>query len=90
MSARPRLDKAREGYNAYLHYTGLGLTMMTMVVGSTVLGHWLDGLAGWRFPLLTLLLALLGLVGAMVHLFRSTRSENDRRKGWKATEREHT
>lgn len=56
----------------YLRYTGLGLTMVGIILVSTYLGWWLDGLLGWRLPLLTIVFALLGIAGAMLHLFKET------------------
>ncbi|MDX9750787.1 MAG: AtpZ/AtpI family protein [Flavobacteriales bacterium] len=70
MPPRKQTDRARQGYNDYLRYTGLGLTMAGVVLAFTFLGRWLDGLIGWEWPLLTVLLALFGVVAAMVHLFK--------------------
>lgn len=74
MSAPADRDRSRSGYNSYLRFTGLGLTMAGVVLGATFLGRWLDGMIGWQWPLLTVLLALLGVVAAMVYLFKETRS----------------
>ncbi|MBX2978534.1 MAG: AtpZ/AtpI family protein [Flavobacteriales bacterium] len=56
----------------YLRYTGLGLTMVGIILVSTYLGWWLDGLLNWKLPLLTIVFALLGIAGAMLHLFKET------------------
>jgi uncharacterized membrane protein YeaQ/YmgE (transglycosylase-associated protein family) len=50
----------------------MGLTMMGIILAFTFAGHWLDGLLGWRIPVLTIVLALTGIVGAMLYLFKET------------------
>jgi hypothetical protein len=76
MSATGRQDRqkreAGRGASDYLRYTGLGFSMMGIILGSFLLGWWLDGLLKWRVPVLTLVLSLLGVAGAMMHLFRET------------------
>jgi hypothetical protein len=57
---------------AYLRFTGMGLTMMGIILAFTFAGHWLDGLLDWRIPVLTIVLALTGIVGAMLYLFKET------------------
>lgn len=57
----------------YLRYSGIGLTMAVYVVAFTLLGRWVDGLLGWRVPVCTIVGVLLGLAGAMMHLFKATR-----------------
>lgn len=71
--AQPPPENQRKRYDGYLRYTGLGFTMAGVVVGFTFLGRWLDGLIAWQWPLLTVLLALAGVVAAMVYLFKETR-----------------
>ena len=70
----PGLDprKARDQYAGYLRYTGLGLTMVGIILVFTYAGWWLDRWMAWRFPLFTILLALLGVTGAMIYLFKET------------------
>ncbi|HRO98696.1 MAG TPA: AtpZ/AtpI family protein [Flavobacteriales bacterium] len=72
MSPAPDPRKARDQYAGYLRYTGLGLTMVGIILAFTYAGWWLDQWLAWRFPLFTILLALLGVTGAMIHLFRET------------------
>jgi F0F1-type ATP synthase assembly protein I len=72
MSPSPELDKARRDYNNYLRYTGLGFTMIGIVLVCCFGGWWLDGLIGWKYPVLTILLSLIGIAGAMFHLFKET------------------
>ena len=71
----PALDprKARDQYAGYLRYTGLGLTMVGIILVFTFLGWWVDGLLAWRIPIFTLIGALFGIIGAMLHLFKETR-----------------
>ncbi len=73
MSAGDGPRKALKGSQDYLRYTTLGLTMMGIVVLSTLLGRCLDRLIAWPWPVLTIVFALLGIVGAMLHLFKETR-----------------
>ncbi|MFN3874401.1 MAG: AtpZ/AtpI family protein [Flavobacteriales bacterium] len=72
MSAQDDLRRARKGYESYLRYTGLGLTMLGIVLAFTFAGWWLDRQLRWPFPVLTLALSLLGIAGAMIHLFKET------------------
>lgn len=69
----PRRPLIPPGARDYMRYSGIGLTMAGLVAAFTFLGHWIDGLTGWRFPLFTLLGAITGVSGAMHHLFRATR-----------------
>jgi MFS family permease len=78
---RPEQRPAGDGrspreYTDYIRLSALGLQMAGTVIGAFLLGHWIDGLTGWRFPVFTVLLALLGLVGAMLQLFRATGRRN--------------
>lgn len=66
------LDKARSGYNSYLRYTGLGFTMIGIILAFSFGGWWLDRTIGWKYPVLTIVLSLLGIAASMVHLFRET------------------
>ncbi len=61
-----------KGTSDYLRYTGLGIAMVGIILGFGALGWWLDGLLKWRIPILTLSFSLLGIVGAMLHLFKET------------------
>lgn len=62
----------RNAYAGYLRFMGLGLTMAGIIIAFTFLGWWMDGLLEWKIPVLTIVLALLGVAGAMMHLFRET------------------
>lgn len=72
MSAPDDLHKARKGYDNYLRFTGLGFTMLGIVLVFTFGGWWLDRQVHWPFPVFTLTLSLLGIAGAMVYLFKET------------------
>jgi F0F1-type ATP synthase assembly protein I len=67
-----RLRKARKGYEGYLRFAGMGLTMMGIVLVSAFAGWWLDRQLRWPIPAFTLVLSLLGIAGAMVYLFKET------------------
>jgi F0F1-type ATP synthase assembly protein I len=69
---RPEKKDAGRVANEYLRYTGLGFTMAGMILGSFLLGWWLDPFLGLKFPVLTLTFGILGIVGAMIHLFKET------------------
>ena len=64
--------KVRSGYNSYLRFTGLGFTMIGIILVFCFLGYWLDGLIGWKYPVLTIALSMLGIAGSMVYLFKET------------------
>jgi hypothetical protein len=68
----PNPKRIRDQYAGYLRFMGLGLTMMGIILAFTFAGWWIDGLVAWRFPIFTILLALLGITGAMLHLFKET------------------
>ena len=74
MSTKPddELDKARRRYQDYLRFSALGLQMMGIILAGLLGGWWLDRQLGWKFPAATLGLSLLGIVGAMVFLFKET------------------
>jgi hypothetical protein len=72
MSDDDDLKKARTGYNNYLRYTGLGFTMLGIVLAFTFGGWWLDQQFHWPFPVFTLVLSLTGIAGSMVYLFKET------------------
>ena len=61
-----------KGYNDYLRFTGLGFTMLGIVLAFTFGGWWLDQQVPWRFPAFMLAGSLLGIAGAMVYLFKVT------------------
>ena len=65
-------SKPTQQVAAYLRFMGLGLTMIGIVLVFTFAGMWLDRQLQWGFPVFTVLLSLLGIVGAMLHLFRAT------------------
>ncbi len=62
-----------QGSRDHFRFTWLGLSMMGIILSSCLLGYWLDQRLQWRFPLFTLVLSLMGVAGAMMHLFRETR-----------------
>jgi preprotein translocase subunit Sss1 len=72
MSSERSPKKKEAPSAAFLRLTGLGLSMVGIILGFTFLGYWLDGLLKFQFPILTLILALVGVVGAMLHLFKET------------------
>ena len=78
MTRPPDEDKSgdpRDGISRYLHYSGLGITVAVYIVGGILLGHWLDGLLGWEFPVLTLVLLFLGIGGAFWTLMKEARKQ---------------
>lgn len=70
---KPRRSLIPEGTKDYMRYSGIGLTMAGCVAVCTLLGRWLDGSTGWRVPVCTIAGALIGVAGAMLYLFRTTR-----------------
>lgn len=66
------LRNAKAGMDNYLRYTGLGFTMIGIVLVPTLLGWWMDGRIGWKYPILTVVFSLMGIAGAMVYLFKET------------------
>jgi hypothetical protein len=72
MSFQEQKEKVQRGANSYLRYTGLGFTMIGVILAFTFGGRWLDQQLEWRYPVFTVVGAMLGIVGAMVYLFRET------------------
>lgn len=72
MSGGDDLKKARKGYDNYLRYTGLGFTMVGVILVFVCIGWWLDQRLRLAFPICTLVGSLLGITGAMVYLFKET------------------
>ncbi|HQW41209.1 MAG TPA: AtpZ/AtpI family protein [Flavobacteriales bacterium] len=66
------LRGAKGGYQNYLRYTGLGFSMVGIILAFTFGGWWLDKLLAWKIPVLTILLSLLGVAGSMMYLFKET------------------
>lgn len=66
------IERTKKGYNNYLRYTGLGFTMVGTILAFTFAGYWLDKVLSWKFPVFTIVLSLLGIVGSMVYLFKET------------------
>ena len=64
---RRRIDPA-----AFMRLSGLGLTMMAVVLVFTFAGRWIDGLVNWRVPVFTIVLALAGIAGAILYLIKET------------------
>ena len=73
MSSPKQDDHGRAAMAAYLRFMGLGITMVGIILVFTFLGWWVDGLLAWRIPIFTLIGALFGIIGAMLHLFKETR-----------------
>ncbi|HRF79419.1 MAG TPA: AtpZ/AtpI family protein [Flavobacteriales bacterium] len=73
MASKGSPSRIPAGAKDYLRLSGIGLTMALYVAAFTLLGHWLDGFTGWKVPVLTILGALGGVAGAMLHLFKATR-----------------
>lgn len=64
------LSNLAEGYRKAAPYMGASTTLVASVAGSALLGHWLDGKLGFQTPWLTLVGALLGMVGGFISFFR--------------------
>lgn len=65
-------DKLRQGYQGYLRFTGLGFTMIGIILVFCFSGYWLDDVLGWKYPVFTIALSLFGIAGSMVYLFKET------------------
>lgn len=73
MTIDPR--KVKRGYDSYLRFTGLGLTMALVIGVFCFGGWWLDEQVRWKYPLFTVVLSLLGIAGAMLYLFKETENK---------------
>ena len=69
---RSKREENTKGSSDYLRYTGLGISMMGIILVSCLIGWWIDGRLGWKFPVFTLVFSLMGIAGAMMHLFKET------------------
>lgn len=70
--SRRQGKRVRDGYNSYLRFTGLGFTMIGIILVFCFAGYWLDGVIGWKYPVLTIVLSMVGIAGSMVYLFKET------------------
>ncbi len=64
------LSNLAEGYRKAAPLMGASTTLVTSVAGFALLGHWLDGKLGLRNPWLTVVGAVLGMVGGFISFFR--------------------
>lgn len=60
----------RRAIQALARYAGLGMEMAVAVVGTALLGQWLDHRANHENPTYTLVFAFLGLIYIMYRIFR--------------------
>lgn len=58
-------------YNAYLKYSGMAFQMFAMIGLCVWAGLELDAYLALEFPIFTLILSLLGTIGAMVVMIKS-------------------
>jgi F0F1-type ATP synthase assembly protein I len=54
----------------FFHYTSMGIQMLVTILVFVLAGYYLDKVAGLSFPIFTLLLSLLGVVGSMFIILR--------------------
>jgi len=69
-------DDRKRIEQSYLRYAGSGIEFFAMIAVMTLVGAWLDHQFGTS-PALTMVLALLGFVGATWILVRSVFDSND-------------
>jgi predicted MFS family arabinose efflux permease len=75
-SGDPDLKETGQGHTRSTCATAAsGWQMAVYIVGGILLGRWLDGLIGWKFPVLTLALLFLGISGAFWILFKEARKQ---------------
>lgn len=66
---------AQGGVKNYLRYTGLGFTMVGIILAFTFGGWWLDKWLEWKIPVITIVLSLVGVATSMYYLFKETGRE---------------
>ena len=57
--------QTQKQFNAYAKYSSLAIQMMAIIAGGTYGGFRLDKYLGWKFPVFTVVLSLLSVVGAI-------------------------
>ncbi|HEV7231879.1 MAG TPA: AtpZ/AtpI family protein [Bacteroidia bacterium] len=62
--------KKKQQSTDFIKYSAMGLQMAAIMGGCAFLGHWLDGLTGWKFPAFTLFLSLFGVFAALWYFIR--------------------
>lgn len=72
--ARPP-EPDRRAIQALARYAGLGMEMAVAVVGTALLGQWLDRRANHENPVYTLVFAFVGVIYVMYRLFRISSSK---------------
>lgn len=70
---KEELKEADSMMRIYARYGSLGIQMIVIVVLFTLGGHWLDGRVAGEFPVFTLVLSFVGVVGALWYLFKEVR-----------------
>jgi len=68
-------SKEKRGANKYMKYTAIGSEMLAACIFGVLVGQWLDEKIAIGFPLFTIGLILLGLLGAFIHLLRQLEAD---------------
>ena len=66
-----RKQHTQNKYTYYIKYSGLTIQMMVIIFGGTYCGVRLDKYMAWKFPLFTVVLALLSVVFAVWYVVRA-------------------
>lgn len=53
-----------------MQYAGMGFQILATIALMAMAGIFLDRKIGWQFPLFTIVLSLLGVIGAMYSIIR--------------------
>lgn len=63
-------SRRKEQLKAVARYSGLGMEMAGAVMGTALLGRWLDDRYGLEQPVCTLLLSFIGVLYVFYRIFR--------------------
>jgi hypothetical protein len=62
--------KPKKKLDDFIRYSNLAFEMLAIMGIGTWSGILIDGWLGWRFPVFTLVLMILSVVGAIYHVIR--------------------
>ncbi|AFU68791.1 ATP synthase subunit, ATPase_gene1 superfamily [Psychroflexus torquis ATCC 700755] len=71
------MPKKKNQPKPWLYFTGLGLQMAIIIIGSVFLGIWLDETFMKSLKLFTIIISLLGIFISMAHVIASLKHFKD-------------
>ncbi|WP_423129480.1 AtpZ/AtpI family protein [Gaoshiqia sp. Z1-71] len=67
----PKLNKQKKTFDQFIKYSNLAFEMIAIMALGTYAGHKIDHWANFSFPVFTLSLMLLSVIGAIYHAIKN-------------------